>query len=112
MIWGSGSTSTTVPVVELASRGPAALEDDSSFVLREDVDDAGLNEGDAAMGLAESDRSVSVSDTLLLVLAVAASPEPVTMPVLGDPDGCRGRMWSVACMEASAGWMEGSAGDE
>lgn len=64
--------------------GSIALEDDSSFALNDDVDEAGLYDGDAAIGLADSDRSVWISGALALVLAVAWSPAVVAMPEIGD----------------------------
>ena len=44
--------------VALGSIAPRTLEGDSGFVPGEEEDDAGLYDGDAAIGLADSDRSV------------------------------------------------------
>lgn len=87
MICASGSTSTSVLDVALGSITPGALEDASSFVLRDEVDDEGLYDGDAAIGLVERGRSLRRLGALMLVLAVAGSPDAVVMPEAEDPDG-------------------------
>ena len=81
-----GSTSTGVPLFVLGSIVPEALEDASAFILREEFDDVELYDGDATMGLGESERSVRKSGALILGLVVAASPDAVAMFVGGDPD--------------------------
>lgn len=99
----ASTTSITEPAVALGSIEPEALEDVSDFVLREELDDVGLYDGDAAIGLTESDRSVRKSGMLWVELAVVASTDGVAMLESGDLDEGRGEWFSAACADASVG---------
>lgn len=73
-----------MPAAVLGSIAPVSVEDDSGFALSTDIDDAGLYEGDEAIGLVNSDRSAWISGALALVLTVAWSPAAAAMPEIGD----------------------------